>query len=686
MNNGPLVTSMLAEVERTGLKSSLRDRIVADRASLMQSVDVPTTVLEALVAHSGDDWPPAAQVLELLIDDARMDAENEGAFGARFLSSLESAISKLIEEGQLTSVAGSLLARCYGRANVPVPERLVSFHLAQMEECVDRSRTLPPDFDQAVASMAREADGDVYVLYEGLRETTAGLPPEMKAALVYELSSRDQAFSATIATYSLLDGAAPVREAAALALLHRAKQGKCDGVVVRRLPMLRSWMPADPARAVVDEVIRHVRRRNLSASSSGPAANAKQIHATIPDGAGGQSFAIVARGKLGLILTKIGYGVKDAYVIECRTDREVREILDQFREVHALDVTLETVGLALSAGLAEGLAHDLPPAHGLVDVAGVFGLEAVRPQRMAPADWLQVLDPEDRISALSTQKRGALVNQSRQWSQHYPITETWFEDNPETRELLDSTADRTRQEKLIWSYLESRREFWALRILQGGLVVKGAGGEWLSHGATAAALLDGRPLAKIPVMRQIVENTVDAFDYHDQGTEAAVEIHFDEPASAEEVSAVLAEVGMVETAPSWLDGYLTAVVIAPKVPDPNEWVGGLMEGTSGPVSQEAAQSLLHAVISRYNEIGVTLSEQGKATGITQFTDKDLGVWARGFTYGVGMISGSWKARLLKKDDNNLLDLIGQVAAGNQLGFDPRSIVENWVVARFGKRG
>jgi yecA family protein len=221
--------------------------------------------------------------------------------------------------------------------------------------------------------------------------------------------------------------------------------------------------------------------------------------------------------------------------------------------------------------------------------------------------------------------------------------------------------------------------------LQAGFVLKGAGGEWMSHAATAAALLDGRPLAKIPVMRQIVANTLDAFVDHQEADEG-IEISFADAVSAEELSDLLAAVGMVETAPRWLDGYLTAVLIAPKVPDPDAWVGGLMEAMSGPLNPEAAQSLLFAVISRYNEIRIALSEQGEATGIAELTDKDLKAWARGFIHGVTTIPAAWKARSLKKDDKNLIDLIGKVAADKQLSFNPRAIVGTWVAARFCKAG
>jgi yecA family protein len=684
MDIDPFVTAMLAEAERSGVKNSLRDQIAANRSFLMRSVDVPIALVAALLKHSGDEWPPAAHVLELLIDDARMDAENEGAFGAEFLQMLENAISSMLDDGQLTSVAATALIRCYGHANVQVPAHLVSFHLARIEASVDTSHTQSADFDKIIEELAKEAGGNFYVLHEGLREVTAGLPAEMRSALVYELSSRDQAFSWSMATYSLLDRSAPIREAAALALLHRAKQGKCDGAVVRRLPMLRSWMPADSARAIVDEVIRDVRRRALTGSASGPAAKVRLSRATLPDGAGGQSFAIVTRRKLGLVLTKAGYGVKDAYVVEGRSDREIQEILDQMRSVHALDVSLETVSLALSAALADGLAHDLPPAHGLVDVVGLCGLETVRPQTMTPADWLQALDPDGQVSALSPQSRGTFINRSGQWCEDYPITDTWFDDNPETRELLHSTASAKRQERLVWSYLESRREFWAIRVFQAALVVKGAGEDWISLAATGAALLEGRAITKIPVMRQIAYRTLSAFD-HQEGSPAELEIEFSEPASADDVSRLLAAVGMAETAPAWLDGYLTAIVIAPKLPVPGSWMGGLLDEMSGPVSEEAVQSLLLAVIGRYNEFEVELAEKAEVPGFSDLTEKNLRAWCRGFKHGVTMASDSWNARSLKKDDRNLVDLIGQIAAGKDPRFDPRAIIGSWIIARFSKR-
>jgi hypothetical protein len=684
MKASALATSLVTEVEHSGLNSQLRDRIVANRAALMRSADLPTALVRALVDYSGDEWPPAAHVLELLIDDARMDAENEGAFGTGFLDMLESAICSIIDEGKLTSAAALSLMRCYAHANVDVPAQLVSFRLAEIDSGIDRKAPLAPDLDEVIAGLIKEAKGDLYAVYEGVREIMAGLPVESRAGLVYELSSRGQAFSWVAATYALLDQAAPIREAAALALLHRTRQGRCDDNILRRLPMQRSWMPADAARAIVDDVIREARRRGIGASVSPAAVNVQRVLATLPDGADGQSFALVTRRKVGLILTKSGHGVKDAYVVDCRSDRQLRELLGQLRDIDALDVSPEIVIQGLAAALADGLAHGRAPAHGLVDVAEQFGMEGVRPQPMSPADWLRTLDPEGEVTALSAQKRRGLLTRSRQWCEEYPITDSWFEDNPEIRELLESTDASRRQASVVWSYLETRREQWASRILQSGLVVKSADRDWMSHVATGAALLEGHPLAKIPAMRQVVDNTLDAFDHH-HGGQTSVEVSFGAPASAEDTSDLLSAVGASETAPSWLDGYLTAVVIAPKMPAGNVWMGGLLNGMSKPVNQETVEALIYAVMGRYNAIGSGLFEHAEAPGFSTLTDESLRAWARGFEHGVATIGDAWNARSLKRDDKHLVQLIGRIAAEGQLAFDPRAIITSWIASRFDKK-
>ncbi len=689
MDTDNLLASVMAEFEQSGWTSRLRETLFANRAHLMQNADVPASLIGALTKSPGDMWPSEAHILETLIDEARMQIENEGKYGHEFLSILVNTIHDFVKKKQLSTHVVTVLTTCYARAKVDVPEILASVQIAQMEEDAKNHPPALPDLNKMMKNLAQEAGGDPYTMHEQLRETTAGMPEEAKLAFTREISLLNHPSSWSMATYWLLAPAIAIREQAALALLHRARAGKLNGKLVRRLPMLRSWMPADTARTVVDEIIREMRRRGLPPSPLGRAAKIIRICATPPDGVGAQSLAIVTKRKIGMILTKAGYGVKDAFVIPCRGAREISGVLQHMEALDARDVPMATVRRILGAALADGIEHDLPPAHGLLDVASDFGLEDARPHRMTLAAWLEALDPEGTIDALSPQVRGRLINQAGDLFADIGIIDSWFEDNASVRKLLQSTPDPARQEKKLITYLDGRRAFWAERLFQTTGILKDAGEEdWLGLAATASALLKDRPIAKTPLMLLIVDNTLDAWydqagGYPETGDEPEVEIDvFTVP---DDPGKFLTAIGMAEGNPVWLDGYLTTVVIAPKIVMPPQWISSLLEKATTLASEDDAADLINLALGRYNEIGMELSEQGELPGFSDFSDESLAAWAQGFEQGLAMAPAAWKGRSVTKSDRNLIELIGRVASGRKTDFDSRAIIASWIKVRFAKR-
>lgn len=688
MGTDNLLASVMAEFEQSGWTSRLREILFANRSHLMQSADVPASLIGALTKSPGDMWPSEAHILETLIDEARMQIENEGEYGHEFLSILVNTIHDFVEKKQLSPNVVTVLTTCYARAKVDVPEILASVQIAQMEENAKNHPPPPPDLNKMMKNLAQETGGDSYAMHEQLREIAAGMPEDAKLAFTREISSLSHPSSWSMATYWLLAPAMSIREQAALALLYRARAGKLNGNLVRRLPMLRSWMPADTARTVVDEIIREMRRRGLPPSPLGRAAKIIRICATPPDGVGAQSLAIVTKRKIGMILTKAGYGVKDAFVIPCRGAREISGILQHMEALDARDVPMATVRRILGAALADGIEHDLPPAHGLLDVASDFGLEDARPHRMTLAAWLEALDPEGMIDALSPQMRGRLINQAGDLFADIGIIDSWFEDNAPVRELLQSTPDPVRQEKKLIAYLDGRRAFWAERLFQTAGILKDAGEDWLGLAVTASALLEGRPIAKTPLMLLIVDNTLDAWydqagNYPETGDEPEIETGvFTVP---DDPGKFLAAIGMAEGDPAWLDGYLTTVVIAPKTVAPPQWISPLLEKATTLAIQDDATVLINLALGRYNEIGMELAEQGELPGFSDLSDVSLTAWALGFEQGLAMAPAAWKGRSVAKSDRKLIKLIGQIASGRKTDFDPRAMIANWIKVRFAMR-
>jgi hypothetical protein len=54
----------------------------------------------------------------------------------------------------------------------------------------------------------------------------------------------------------------------------------------------------------------------------------------------------------------------------------------------------------------------------------------------------------------------------------------------------------------------------------------------------------------------------------------------------------------MEISPAWLDGYLAAVVVAPRMSPPSGWVGGLLDRAQGFPDHARLQRFLDLVMLR----------------------------------------------------------------------------------------
>ena len=541
----------------------------------------------------------------------------------------------------------------------------------------DKPRT-PPDIKKLIKKMVKESQGDVYAVFESLREILAGIPADMGNTVIYGICSEDIGYSGSLATYWLLAQDESARERAATALLHQARLGKQDGALVRRLPMVRNWIPAGTARAIVDEVIREQRLRGIEPETSPVPAKLREIQATIPDGVGCQSIALVAKRKIGMILTKHGYGVKDAYVIPCRAVREVQQILGHMHELGGGAVDLDTVKVTVSAALADGHRNGYPPAHGLVDVVSEFGLEDIRSNGMSAQEWLAFLDPENAIAGMSPQKRGRLINRSDEVLIDLPMIDSWFEDDEDVRDLLAGIRNPRSRIKRLKEHFETRREYWAIQTLKAASILKAAGADWTSLAVAAWALLDGRALEKIPLMEYVIDSTIEAFESN-HGGDVPLETDF-----LGDGGLPLHE-GRDVVNPIWLDGFLVSVVIAPKSIPPQQWLNALLEVIAVAYDEEEILPLVNGLMSRYQQIGIALDEGEMPLDVRSLPADELAGWAEGFMFGNEALGDAWKARSMTRSDNKILDVIAGVAKKEELGFDPMQIIESWVFARFEKR-
>ena len=214
-----------------------------------------------------------------------------------------------------------------------------------------------------------------------------------------------------------------------------------------------------------------------------------------------------------MILLKTGYGVKDAYVIPCDSSRDQTTLLDRMtEETGAPSVPMDYVGSAVAQALGDGLAHGLSPVPGLIDVAARCGLTTLRPATSDTAELLTGLSVHANVSALSVQKRGRLINASKDWWARHDLLRYWHDESDAAREVLAEARGPRAADRALWTWLETRHNWWAHQIARCAALLDAIGDpDTESFAATAMALLDGRPLRKIPIMATIHEQIIEAW-------------------------------------------------------------------------------------------------------------------------------------------------------------------------------
>jgi uncharacterized protein len=111
-----------------------------------------------------------------------------------------------------------------------------------------------------------------------------------------------------------------------------------------------------------------------------------------------------------------------------------------------------------------------------------------------------------------------------------------------------------------------------------------------------------------------------------------------------------------------LDGYLTAIVIAPQLIQPSEWIPGIWGGDApdfGDISQ--VQTILGAVMARYNEIISQLDANPLEFRPLYLPDDPgerastelVGLWAQGFWKGMLLHAHDWY-QLLHDDEARVM--------------------------------
>jgi hypothetical protein len=411
---------------------------------------------------------------------------------------------------------------------------------------------------------------------------------------------------------------------------------------------------------------------------------------SLPDGTGSQSIiGVCSRGSTRAVaaaMIKEGHGIKDAYVIPCSSRGDQKTIVEQIEQAMTMhDVSPSYLAPATGFALGDGLARGAVTTPGFLDVAPMFGIGDVTPETGGHVALLAVVDPDGELAALSDNRRGRLIGKSRDWFSEHDISSSWFVSDATLMAALEEASTAASAKKIVAGHLEERRDRWAKIFARTALILRHDGNAprdaWMSFAVVAQTLATGREIKKIPVFEDILGQTLEvAAERAMEDLDDELEWDNEELEPPEIEAERQGELAKLLTGsplkPDQIDGYLTAVLIAPEFASPNEWLTPLMTGIKVK-GHGSIQRILDILMLRYGALNEAVIRGEIGGEVRDLPPKRFQAWTEGFAQAVDGIKGAWPQRALSRDDKQVLNLI-RSAASDDLTKTLKPLLPSWL--------
>ncbi len=658
------------------------------RIALLGTAGVASGLIAVAVDGQDGERRLGLELFEALVELARMDVESRGRLGTKFLEEAASAIDGLALLDGIAPAVTLGLTMAYARAEVEAPAALVERLIGQIGPLRESGR-LPFDTDTEIDALRPVLESEPWALHRMLDERIGVFPDEARAAFACEVACRDKDACGRIALYWLLDRSEEVRTGAADGFLERALQGIVEPVSAALVPLVRNWMPADPARALLDQALREARRRGLFAPLPHPEWRPERFVASLPDRDGNQAFIAVLEGgaepAAASAVTEGRRGIGEAFIVSGAG--ALAAMPGQDGDAELFDVSRDVFEAGLSVAIADGLASGRPPPAGLIDVASACGLLELRPRPMTAREWLSCVDPDGETAQATAAEREALVEASADWPMRYLDIEYWSEGTAMMQEVLEEYVSGAELDEVFWSKMEDRRNDWALFMLRAAHVLKGAADDgWRSFAATASALLDGCELRTVPIMGHVVGETAavwmdEEYGRLSEGDDGTAELVRLIAAAAWAEGDILAGENC-----AWADGYLSAAILSPLGVGPDTLIAAASERAGMGADGRARERLATALAGRHGELAAGYREAAfVAAMFAGLDEREFRAWAQGLAVGVGILDAAWPTEAFTAQERRSVSQIAALAEGERVDLDTRAEVVRFIRARLTMR-
>jgi len=479
------------------------------------ALELFTEYLEGRARGEAPDDEESALIVELIdaLNELRIDS-NGGDRQARETTGLIlGRLNSAIEDGALTPVDLIMTGKILGDAGWTVPDQLKT-------AIADAMLTAAPggkDEDEGdIATLLTELPESIgtnpFDIHEFVKPLLAALPPEASCHLLSALAAtRAPGMQHALAGF-LLHEEDLVARAAAEVIRASTADAPVESLLIERLVHMRPWLP--PARQpLLDSALKALRTRAQPPKTQ-EVPKLVAGHVSIRDGSGTSSLCVGQRQgahyQFASVLMK-STGVAEVMIIPDLSKAAMNDLLSQLTSsVPTMKTGLPGLLRTLRLALADNSSSATLPPFRLIEFVESLGVPPLHPDHTSAANLLAELladlPPGQTNPSAVARAHAEILDEE--------LTEHWFEAGETVERLLQPLKGHKRRVgALLNTYLPQRRAFWARQCALSAFAMRGnADAPWKQLALVGRDIASDMPLDRIPLMEQIAEMSVTAFE------------------------------------------------------------------------------------------------------------------------------------------------------------------------------
>lgn len=459
--------------------------------------------------------------LDICVAQFQNEAEAGVKTAKKWLNQFMDHLASILLKGKHKLTYWMPVLNSFYDVHVEVTEHLreAYLQLASFEDEVLDVSDPVVEIKEMIAELSDLSDFDIA---ENFFSQSHAMPPEFFAELLVDLYSLKE--GEDIGLLCLLHPNQEVRDVVVATLNELMPQLKLSSHALSRLKRIKTWYPHD-AQKLMDEWIKMQRKKEVVFDVAKRDLPIVKITATEVDGSGAQGlfiqFKAGRRTRLCGLLFKLGYGIKDVWLTDPITKKEVQSYYDDAFENN---VTLREVDCDYLVALG---GHFMAINKELGHVPNLYYLELE--ELLGFQLQTEPLDVDGIIQTLGVQinpfhheAMELSFKRSKVWLSTKSFTETWYLETAEVDKLVSRCSSfingalvcdiEKATHSIMEQAIERDKSVWIFHFLWLTLWLKAHVRKnektWQDSFFIVYALYTDYPVEKIPVMVEIAKQTV----------------------------------------------------------------------------------------------------------------------------------------------------------------------------------